>query len=109
MSFFFDTKSALAKIENQGCTPATSATSATQETQNTPHVADVAARQGRKAENPPSPDDVSPYGQTSGGRQRTWTGKVVSLDDWRTLSEWERHGSTGKVWNGMTRAWEAKP
>jgi len=50
--------------------------------------------------------DVSPYGQTASGRQRTWTGKVVSLDDWRNLSEWERHGSTGKVWNGLARAWE---
>ncbi len=51
-------------------------------------------------------DDVSPYGQAIGGLQRTWTGKVVSLSDWHNLSEWERHGSTGKLWNGITRKWE---
>lgn len=51
-------------------------------------------------------DDTSPYGKTRSGRQLTWTGKVVSLADWRNLSEWERHGSTGKVWNGLTQKWE---
>lgn len=53
-------------------------------------------------------DESSPYGQTNGSRQRTWTGKVVSLADWRNLSEWERHGSTGKMWNGLTQKWEDK-
>ena len=53
-------------------------------------------------------DAPSPHGQTA-GRQRSWTGKVVSLADWRNLSEWERHGSTGKLWNGLTQQWEAKP
>ncbi len=48
-------------------------------------------------------------GQTVGGRQRSWTGKVVSLADWRNLSDWERHGSTGKMWNGLTQQWETKP
>lgn len=40
------------------------------------------------------------------GRPRTWTGRVVSLDEWRRLSAWDRHGSTGKLWNGITRQWE---
>ena len=53
-----------------------------------------------------SKGDASPYGQTIGGRQLTWTGKVVSLADWRTLSEWERHGSTGRVWDGKTQQWK---
>ena len=47
--------------------------------------------------------------QTACGRQRTWTGKIVSLSDWHTLSDWERHGSTGRMWNGLTRQWEVKP
>lgn len=51
--------------------------------------------------------EAFPYGTAPGGRPVTWTGKVVSLDEWRHLSEWERHGSTGKVWNGLTRQWEA--
>ena len=40
------------------------------------------------------------------GRPRTWTGRVVSLEEWRRLSAWDRHGSTGKLWNGITRQWE---
>lgn len=40
------------------------------------------------------------------GRPRTWTGRVVSLDEWRRLSAWDRDGSTGKLWNGITRQWE---
>lgn len=40
------------------------------------------------------------------GRPRTWTGRVVSLDEWRRLSAWDRHGSTGQLWNGITRQWE---
>lgn len=53
-------------------------------------------------------DGDSPFrhGRSVAGSPVTWTGKVVSLDEWRRLSEWERHGSTGKVWNGLTRQWE---
>lgn len=51
------------------------------------------------------PEKTSPYGQTHGGRQHTWTGKIVSLDAWRALSEWERHGSKGKMWDGSTQQW----
>ena len=29
------------------------------------------------------------------------------MDEWHALSEWDRHGSTGKMWNGITRQWEA--
>jgi len=62
-----------------------------------------------KFKTPLSASDASPYGQTIGVRQLTWTGKVVSLADWRELSDWERHGSTGKMWNGITKQWEVKP
>ena len=80
---------------------------------------------GAKSENP-SPEGVSsvmsvlsqgerdeakpaappfPHGEAEGGRPRTWTGRVVSLDDWRTLTEWERRGPNGRQWCGITRRW----
>ncbi len=125
MTFFFDTQAAVAKIQNRRVAPATSATPATQEVQNGPHVAEVAkvaAPFGQIAKNgtgrnppttqpqppqqrPPNPGPV-PDRVGVGGRPRTWTGKVVSLDEWRRLSEWERHGPGGKVWNGKTQHWE---
>lgn len=57
---------------------------------------------------PPSrhePDSFS-HGFSGDDYRRTWTGKVVSLADWRQMTEWDKHGSTGKLWNGLTRAWE---
>ena len=53
----------------------------------------------------PSPQDFR-HGQTFDGTPKTWTGKVVSLDAWRQLSEWEKHGPDGRMWNGITRRWE---
>ncbi len=50
--------------------------------------------------------EVFPYGTSVSGRPLTWTGKVVSLKAWRSLSDWAKHGSTGKVWNGATRRWD---
>ena len=41
-----------------------------------------------------------------GDRPITWTGKVVSLEEWRRLSEWERQGPNGRVWNGLARQWK---
>ena len=37
---------------------------------------------------------------------RTWTGRVVSLAAWRTLTDWERYGPRGRRWNGATGRWE---
>lgn len=56
-----------------------------------------------------APDVPFRHGKSFTGNPRTWTGKVVSLDAWRNLNEWERHGSTGKMWNGLTQQWEPKP
>ncbi|MDP5217144.1 hypothetical protein Q5Y75_07940 [Ruegeria sp. 2205SS24-7] len=47
-----------------------------------------------------------PHGNSVGLRPRTWTGKVVSLEAWRQLSEWEKHGPNGRVWNGKSKQWE---
>ena len=41
------------------------------------------------------------------GRPMTWTGRVVSLDAWRRLSAWERHGPDGRLFCGICRAWVA--
>lgn len=105
----FDARAALAEILADGAaTPATPAA-------NGPNVAiaaSVAAPRPETAKdetpNPaaPSQDDAPPYGAGIAGGVRTWTGRVVSLEAWRALSDWERHGSTGKVWSGLTHQWE---
>jgi hypothetical protein len=41
------------------------------------------------------------------GRIYTWTGRPVTAEEWAGMSAWDRHGSTGQVWNGLTRRWEA--
>jgi len=105
----FDAYAALRKLESELVVPATAATPATPKGQTLPFVANVAGvatGQSLKSEKRTGTDAASPYGQTIGGRQLTWTGKIVSLADWRNLSEWERHGSTGKVWDGQTQKWE---
>lgn len=49
--------------------------------------------------------DTSPYGTSPGGRPVTYSGKVVSLDAWRSLSEWERHGPRQRRWSGKEQQW----
>ncbi len=53
----------------------------------------------------PIPHDTFRHGRDLNGNPKTWTGRAVTLAAWRNLSDWDRHGSTGKVWNGLTRAW----
>ncbi len=43
------------------------------------------------------------------GVLKTWTGKPVTQSQWKSTSEWQRHGCTGKVWNGLTRQWKVMP
>lgn len=54
------------------------------------------------------PPDAFPHGVSVAGRPRTWTGRVVSLEHWRRLSDWDRHGSHGRTWNGLTQGWGEK-
>ena len=54
----------------------------------------------------PMAETAFPHSQDLCGNPKTWTGLAVTLDAWRGMSDWDRHGSTGKVWNGLTRAWE---
>jgi len=46
------------------------------------------------------------HGVSVSGKPKTWTGRVVSLDDWRRLTEWEKNGPNGRHWNGITKQWE---
>ena len=50
---------------------------------------------------------IIPHGRSPGGRPLTWTGRVVSLESWRSMSEAERHGPRGLIWCGIRRAWVA--
>lgn len=52
--------------------------------------------------------DAFPYGTACnmGDAPRTWTGRIVSRDEWRRLTEWEKHGPNGRHWNGITKQWE---
>jgi hypothetical protein len=105
-------------VEIAGQPPATSATTATKTSAVRPvsqlsqlsqplysqrpvsRVAEVAS-----VATPRAPE-IEPNGGTAGGRVATWTGRVVSLDDWRLLTAWERHGPNGRHWNGITKQWE---
>jgi predicted component of type VI protein secretion system len=119
---WFDAQAKLQEIA--GDPPATSATSATQapdprpmsqklqvsqapEAETVCHVAKVASvatPPRREVQAPPS----APPCQSNGGRALTWTGRVVSLDAWRALTEWERHGPRGRRWCGLSRQWEGE-
>lgn len=64
---------------------------------------------------PPAPmSDPKPsaktfrHGVSVSGKPKTWTGCVVSLDDWQRLTEWEKHGSNGRLWCGITKQWEPR-
>ena len=64
----------------------------------------LAAVPARRAHDPETfPDGVCRFT----GRPRTWTGKVVSLDDWRRLTDWERNGPAGRMFCGLCREWTA--
>lgn len=45
------------------------------------------------------------HGRSPDGRRRTWTGRIVSLEEWRKLSEWDRHGQDGRLFCGFCCAW----
>lgn len=111
---FFDVKANLAEVLKQEATPATPATSATQGA-NVASVADVAGGHPeiQKTESPPSApraapdphDTTHPSRLSVGGSPCTWTGKVVSLEAWKRLTDWERRGPNGRHWNALSRKW----
>ena len=48
------------------------------------------------------------HGRSLTGRPLTWTGKIVSLEEWRALSSWERHGPNGWIWCGRCERWHVQ-
>ncbi len=81
-----------------------------QEEHASPRLAEITAPPLQPKPKPakaPTPETF-PYGTACnmGDAPRTWTGRIVSLDEWRRLSDWDRHGSNGKIWSGLTRQWE---
>lgn len=115
---WFDAQAELAKLargrENDTCPPATLAIPATPRA-HVAIVADVAMRPATPAQ-PIAPNSVSvttpkapqanPKNVTVGGRVTTWTGRVVSLDEWRRMTDWQRHGPNRRLWCGIARDWK---
>jgi len=120
---WFDARAKLVEIAGQP--PATSATTATNTPAASPvsrlsqvsqppispnmaprvaEVAIVATPPARRPEPKPSAE-IFPHGLSVTGQPKTWTGRIVSLDEWRRLTEWEKHGQNGRHWCGVTRAW----
>lgn len=124
---WFDVQAALAEIEGGGkpiaeaYPPATSATPATPAA-NPIRVAIVASvatppAQRPEADMPETAPPVAnlasvaapetfPHGLSVAGKPLTWMGRVVSLNAWSRLTDWERHGPNGRLWNGITGQWE---
>ena len=73
---------------------------------DTPSKLENAATRPQPLEPSRQDAETFPHGLSVGGSPLTWTGRVVSLDTWRRLSEWERHGPNGRLWNGITGQWE---
>lgn len=119
----FDVQAALAEIlADPVATPATPATNAPE----MPPVSQVSRlSQSQRAEIPapatvlpftplpsaPAPSldegDAFRHGRSFAGAPRTWTGRIVSLGEWRSLSAWDRHGTDGRLFCGICRAWVA--
>lgn len=54
-----------------------------------------------KPADPPQPTpEAFPYGVGITGNPRTWTGRVVSLDDWRRLSDWDGQAAPARYGTG---------
>ncbi len=61
---------------------------------------------GNDKKTKPSATSDMRHGFAINGHPKTWTGNIVSLEAWRQLSEWDRHGPNGWQWNGLTQSWE---
>ena len=127
----FDAKAALAEIRKQGAAPATLATSATLCVKPPPKVADVADvaallpdisksdPRDKVSENVADvakvagsdrhfPKTDMRHGFTANGDPKTWTGRIVAIDAWQGLTEWDRHGPNGRLYCGVCRQWVAE-
>lgn len=100
---WFDASAALAELgkgrEIDAQPPATIATFATP-APIVASVASVATPPDQKHET-----DMTRHGVSIAGHPLTWTGRVVSLADWQSLTAWDKHGPDGRHWCGIARAW----
>lgn len=64
----------------------------------TPPATEACAPHEPIIEDPPAEPDEE-------GFCHTWTGRVVSLIEWRTMSRWDRHGPEGRLFCGICRRW----
>jgi len=118
---WFDAQAELAKLAggrgNDAHPPATLATSATSRASVAivAIVADVAAPPATTATSATPAQRIAsrvvtpnafPHGLAINGNPLTWTGRIVSLDEWRRLTEWERRGPNGRHWCGIKKQWE---
>jgi hypothetical protein len=67
-------------------------------------VLSVCQVEGQEKPTAPNTNDMS-HGFAINGHPKTWTGKIVSLDAWRELSEWDKHGPDGRMWCGACKGW----
>ena len=61
--------------------------------------------QSQRTEIPAGDTDQFRHGRSATGNPVTWTGRIVSLDEWRRLSAWDRHGQDGRLWCGICQEW----
>lgn len=102
----FDVKAALAEILDAGAAiPAISAISrdetaakSQESRQSQPPQANLPVLAVNRAADLPEPASTDGY-------CHTWRGRVVRLDEWRRLSEWDRHGPGGRLFCGICREW----
>ena len=112
----FDARTALAEILKAQPQLATTATIATNHPAppNLSRMSQVSQPALSEIGNPPTtcpetfdaPGEPYPHGRDINGNPKTWTGRSVIPAVWKSLSDWERNGSTGQLWSGHRRAWE---
>lgn len=112
----FDAYALLAGIRTDSPADATRATRAIPDDQYSTCSANSTAPPSRsetqvptqKAAATPSLVSEDPFrcGRAFTGDPKTWTGRIVSLDAWRRLTDWEKYGPDGRLWNGITKKWE---
>lgn len=113
---WFDARRALAEIVSDENPASASSTGAKRANRANPPPTEPhrLARLARLARPElPNPETAAPlstpedrqHGLSVAGRPRTWTGRVVSIDEYRRLSDWQRHGPNGRIWDGSTQTW----
>jgi len=112
---WFDVAAALAEVaggENAETEPGPRASRANRANPDPPNSTNSTVSTPPKAATPSRPEPApsatgaeTRHGESPGGRLLTWTGRVVSLEEWRRLTDWDRHGPDGRTFCGCCQAW----